>query len=904
MTNIINIIGFSNYYALFGLALTPLIWIIVKSFPPIPKSYSFSSFFLLEKIDHDVSKNKKTPLWLIIFRMLFFIFIVLFFSKPFLKNNNSLSTEKYEKYLIIADLGWSIAKDWSKFKELVLEIGKEAEKNKKKLVFFHSGLNKYENAITFETSDSLSSYLDTLSPFPIQFTKSSLEKLKKDEGIFLNSKVFIMSSKFDFSDFSNQLKHYNLIKKDNSNNYYFINPIESILFIKNLEINQGTISCDISRLGKNNFKENFFLNVETINNEVVYNKGHTIEQNKSNKLVNLSFPNEIINQVKSIKIVGQNHAGAKYYFDDLSKKKKIAILSNNEFYKESPLLSPIYYLKKSLDTNHNIKIDKIDKIIKQNYTTIFIPEKVRIPDQFNENLKNWLFEGGTLVRFAGEELINKKSYFLPNQNTFGRIRYLEGQLTMNNKLFISDFEKESIFYGIKIPQDIIINKQLIFDTNSEQVNVLAKLNDNTPLISMKKFGKGEIIFFHIGANNDWSNLPISSLFPDMINRVLLFSKNYNSSNLKNVNLNKEVDGFGNLILPKKIISIDNFNKLKTIKPSFNTPPGKYENSEISTALNLSTNIIQTNNKIDKNKYTVITNYSFESSSNLSAIILKIILTMFIIDILLTTMIKSNVNFFKIFSRNKNLLAFILFFIAFTKAEYASTNETYLAYIKIENTELNKISANGLETISNLLKTRTSINSKGVVGLDIYNDSIFSYPFIYWPLTKNLLIIKKSETIKIKNYLNNGGIIFFDVIGFSRQSLSLKERKFREIRNFLNDIGVEELTLIPKEHTLTKSFYLLTKFPGKWDNKILFIESSNLEYKDGVSSIILGFNDWPKAWALDNNNAALFPVVPGGERQRELSYRFGINIAMYALTGNYKSDQIHSKSILNRLGKSN
>ena len=137
----------------------------------------------------------------------------------------------------------------------------------------------------------------------------------------------------------------------------------------------------------------------------------------------------------------------------------------------------------------------------------------------------------------------------------------------------------------------------------------------------------------------------------------------------------------------------------------------------------------------------------------------------------------------------------------------------------------------------------------------------------------------------------------------KKSLNLKEKVWK-IRNFLYNIGADELTIIPKEHTLTKSFYLLNKFPGKWDNKILFIENSNLEYKDGVSSIILGFNDWAKAWALDNNNVALFPVVPGGERQRELAYRFGINIAMYALTGNYKSDQIHSKSILNRLSKSN
>ena len=103
--------------------------------------------------------------------------------------------------------------------------------------------------------------------------------------------------------------------------------------------------------------------------------------------------------------------------------------------------------------------------------------------------------------------------------------------------------------------------------------------------------------------------------------------------------------------------------------------------------------------------------------------------------------------------------------------------------------------------------------------------------------KNLLSIKKPEIIKIKNYLDNGGIFFFDIIGFSKKNLNLKDKKLKKIRNFLNDIGVNELSKIPKGHTLTKSFYLLNKFPGKWDNKILFVENSNLQYKDGVSSII-------------------------------------------------------------------
>ena len=40
----------------------------------------------------------------------------------------------------------------------------------------------------------------------------------------------------------------------------------------------------------------------------------------------------------------------------------------------------------------------------------------------------------------------------------------------------------------------------------------------------------------------------------------------------------------------------------------------------------------------------------------------------------------------------------------------------------------------------------------------------------------------------------------------------------------------------------------------------------------------------------------------GERQREFAYRFGVNWVMYALTGNYKTDQVHVPSIIERLGQ--
>ena len=61
------------------------------------------------------------------------------------------------------------------------------------------------------------------------------------------------------------------------------------------------------------------------------------------------------------------------------------------------------------------------------------------------------------------------------------------------------------------------------------------------------------------------------------------------------------------------------------------------------------------------------------------------------------------------------------------------------------------------------------------------------------------------------------------------------------------------------------------------------------------------DDWASAWALDARGHNPFAVVPGGARQRTLAYRFGANLVMYALTGNYKGDQVHVPAILERLG---
>ena len=108
--------------------------------------------------------------------------------------------------------------------------------------------------------------------------------------------------------------------------------------------------------------------------------------------------------------------------------------------------------------------------------------------------------------------------------------------------------------------------------------------------------------------------------------------------------------------------------------------------------------------------------------------------------------------------------------------------------------------------------------------------------------------------------------------------------------------------MPSDHVLTRTYYLLREFPGRWAGGRLWVARKGSRVNDGVSSVIVGGHDWASAWALDDERKPLYPVVPGGERQREMAFRFGINLVMYVLTGNYKADQVHVPAIMERLGQ--
>ncbi len=104
------------------------------------------------------------------------------------------------------------------------------------------------------------------------------------------------------------------------------------------------------------------------------------------------------------------------------------------------------------------------------------------------------------------------------------------------------------------------------------------------------------------------------------------------------------------------------------------------------------------------------------------------------------------------------------------------------------------------------------------------------------------------------------------------------------------------------HVLARAFYLLQDFPGRYAGDTVWVQRDQDRSNDSVSPVIIGAHDWAAAWAIDAEGRNPYATIPGGARQRTLAYRFGVNLVMYALTGNYKGDQVHVPAMLERLGQ--
>ncbi|HXI87850.1 MAG TPA: DUF4159 domain-containing protein, partial [Parvularculaceae bacterium] len=235
-----------------------------------------------------------------------------------------------------------------------------------------------------------------------------------------------------------------------------------------------------------------------------------------------------------------------------------------------------------------------------------------------------------------------------------------------------------------------------------------------------------------------------------------------------------------------------------------------------------------------------------------------------------------------------------------KAEAAALH-TRLAYVKTGDADVDRISELGLAALSRELTRRTSLEPAPPAAVDPETDDLSVYPLIYWPIVAGVDPPSDEALTNIENFMRFGGLIIFDTRDDERAVAGVETPEREALKNILSQIDAPPLTPLPKDHVLTRSFYLLDGLPGRMDDNPVWVQSRGTA-NDGVTPLIIGGRDWAGAWAEDDFGRPLRPMAQGGARGRELAYRAGINMAMVAYTGNYKSDQVHMQVLIRRLGR--
>ena len=154
---------------------------------------------------------------------------------------------------------------------------------------------------------------------------------------------------------------------------------------------------------------------------------------------------------------------------------------------------------------------------------------------------------------------------------------------------------------------------------------------------------------------------------------------------------------------------------------------------------------------------------------------------------------------------------------------------------------------------------------------------------------------------LNGYMANGGIILIDT-GGGGSGEGFNPGAGAALARLASGLAVPPLAPLTTAHVLARAFYLLQDFPGRFDGDTVWVQRDQDRSNDSVSPVIIGSHDWAAAWAVDEDGRTPYAVIPGGARQRTLAYRFGVNLVMYALTGNYKGDQVHVPALLERLGQ--
>ena len=644
--------------------------------------------------------------------------------------------------------------------------------------------------------------------------------------------------------------------------------------------------------------------------------------------VEFELPLELRNRISRFEVSRGRTAGGVLLADESLKRRKIGLLQSSSDDEGQQLVRPMHYLRKALVPTAEIVDAPFNDIMLTAPDMIVLADVGQLSPPEESTLIEWVEDGGLLLRFAGPRLAQSTvgrpdvDPLLPVRLRAGG-RSVGGAMSWGAPKRLRPFDEGSPFFGLPLPGEVDVTTQVMAQPDPELPGrVMAALEDGTPLVTGKPLGEGRVILFHVTANAEWSSLPLSGLFVQMLERLALLSGKSVGEKAalgdRQWMAEQVLDGYGRLREVDNIAGVPGMVLAEAPRDA-NSPPGLYVSGERQVAINL-LNEQSTLRAMEPPTGVAWESLSVSEERPLKSLLLVLAAVLLSIDVLATLWVSGRLR--------RAVVAAGLFAVVMPMGDGAkaqdsanieailnAANNTVLAYVQTGDPALDQVSAAGLAGLTRVLSLRTAIEPVDPVAVELERDELSIYPFLYWPISEGQAMPSDTAYGRLNAFLRSGGMILFDTRdahlsgggGFGTPNGRILQRLAAKL-------DVPPLAPVPQDHVLTRTFYLLQAFPGRWNGRSVWVEAApeaeevegmpfrNLN--DGVTPVVIGGNDWAAAWAIDENQSYMFPVGSGssGQRQREMAFRFGVNLIMHVMTGNYKSDQVHVPALLERLGQ--
>lgn len=903
-------LGFTAPWLLLGLLALPVLWFLLRAVPPAPVRRRFPGVALLLGLADEEAQAERTPWWLLLLRMAALGAVIIGFAGPVL--NPAVEAAPGGRLLIVEDGSWASARDWpARVARMERALTEAAAAGRPAAVLVLT--DPPGGAPAFAEAADLVAQLPGAAPKPWEpaaavppLPEGAFETLWLSDGLARAGREALARA---------------LMARGA---LHVWQPEAPVLALGRARVEGAEVLVPLKASAARGAPVD--LRAMGPDPAGVERELARVSLAPDEAEARFDLPPELRNRVARFEIAGLRSAGAVSLTDDAVKRRKVALVSAGPAREGLALLDPLHYLREALAPSADLLEGALEDMLAAKPDVIVLADTA--PGPAVDRLAEWVEEGGLLLRFAGPRMAAEDAAadpLLPVRIRAGG-RSVGGAMSWGAPRKLAPFAPGSLFAGLSVPEEVEVRAQLMAEPGPELAErSLASLADGTPLITRAAFGAGEIVLFHVTANAEWSTLPLSGLFPQMLARLAVSARGAAAPGVGELAGRvwqplRLVDAFGQVAGADAAAGVagEALGAALNAGPGAATPPGIYVAEGRAVALNA----VPAERALAPAIWPAGTLRELATAlapMPLKGAALGLGLGLLLLDILAAMAVSGRLRGPR--GAALGLLLLALWPAPGARAEapmpeeraIAAASNVVLAAMPTGDAEVDRIALAGLRGLSDTLAMRTTVEPSEPMQIDLARDDLALFSLIYWPVTADQPAPGPEGYAKLNRYLRGGGMILFDTRDADLAEMSATPAGQR-LQALAAPLDIPPLEPIPPDHILTRTFYLLQNFPGRYDGTI-WVEAAPAEaaaaegmpfrqLNDGVTPVVIGGNDWAAAWAQDARGMPMFPVGRGlsGERQREVALRFGVNLVMQVLTGNYKSDQVHVPALLERLGQ--